>query len=253
MANWRRLEKEATTVAHILVVDDEVDLAWALRQSLSDEGYEVSIAHDGEQAIAAVARECPDLIILDIKMPRMNGLEVCRRLRRDPSCAAVPILFLTVRSDIQNRIKGLDEGADDYLSQPFDLNELKARVRALLRRAQPVAQLDSAQKDRLDVVQAGETTMNLRTRQVWVGEKSVALTPMEFKLLHHFIASPREVFSVQQLLAQVWGYPPGTDKPGLVRWHIKKLRDKIESDLSDPTHIRTMRGHGYFFAPDEET
>ena len=126
-------------MAHILVVDDEVDLAWALRQSLSDEGYEVSIAQDGQQAIAAVARQCPDLIILDINMPRMDGLEVCRRLRRDPSCAAVPVLFLTVRSGIQDRIKGLDEGGDDYLSKPFDLGELKARVRALLRRAQPVA------------------------------------------------------------------------------------------------------------------
>ena len=253
MANWPSPEKEATTVAHILVVDDEVDLAWALRQSLSDEGYEVSIAHDGQQAIAAVARECPDLIILDIKMPRMNGLEVCRRLRRDPSCAAVPILFLTVRSDIQNRIKGLDEGADDYLSKPFDLNELKARARALLRRAQPVRQLDSEGEDQPNVVKAGETTMNLRTRQVWVGEKSVALTPMEFKLLHHFIASPREVFSVQQLLAQVWGHPLGADKPGLVRWHIKKLRDKIEPNPSNPVYICTRRGHGYFFAPDDET
>ena len=240
-------------MARILVVDDEVDLAWALRQSLTDEGYEVSLAHDGTEALAAIAGQRPDLIILDIKMPGMNGLEVCRRLRRDPSCAAVPILFLTVRSGIHDRIEGLDEGADDYLSKPFDLGELKARVRALLRRAQPVPQLDSAQEDRLDVVQAGETTMNLRTRQVWVGDKSVALTPMQFKLLHHFIASPREVFSVQQLLAQVWGYPPAADKPGLVRWHIKKLRDKIEPNPSDPVYLCTRRGHGYFFAPDDET
>ena len=240
-------------MTHILVVDDEQDLAWALRQGLSDEGYQVSLAHDGQQAIDAVARQCPDLIILDIKMPRMNGLEVCRQVRRDPSCAAVPILFLTVRSGIDDRIEGLDEGADDYLGKPFDLGELKARVRALLRRAHPVPQLDSAQEDRLDVVHAGDTTMNLRTRQVWVGEKSVALTPREFKLLHHFIASPGEVFSAQQLLAQVWGYPPGADKPGLVRWHIKRLRDKIEPDSSNPTHIRSMRGHGYSFAPDDET
>lgn len=240
-------------MAHILVVDDEVDLAWALRQSLSDEGYEVSIAQDGKAALGAVARQRPDLIILDINMPRMNGLEVCHRLRHDPSCAAVPILFLTVRSRIEDRIKGLDEGADDYLSKPFDLGELKARVRALLRRAQPVPQLDSAQADRLDVVQAGEITMNLRTRRVQVGSNTVSLTPTEFDLLHQFMLSPLEVFSVGQLLQQVWGYPPGDGNPGLVRWHIKKLRSKIEPDPSNPVYIRTRRGHGYFFASDGET
>ena len=239
-------------MAHILVVDDEVDLAWALRQSLCDEGYEVSIAQDGQQAIAAVARQCPDLIILDIKMPRMDGLEVCRRLRRDTSCAAVPILFLTVRNGIQDRIKGLDEGGDDYLSKPFDLGELKARVRALLRRAQPMRQLDSAEEDRF-VIQVGETTMNLRTRQVSVAEKLVALTPTEFELLRHLMFSPQEVFSVAQLLEQVWGYRPGDGQPGLVRWYIKRLRDKIEPDPSNPAYIRSMRGHGYFFAPDDET
>ena len=240
-------------MTHILVVDGEQDLAWALRQNLSDEGYEVSIAHDGQQAITAVARQRPDLIILEIKMPRMNGLEVCRQLRRDPSYAAVPILFLTVRSGIQDPIKGLDEGADDYLSKPFDLGELKARVRALLRRAQPVRQLDLEEGDHLDVVQAGETTMNLRTRQVRVREKSVTLTPTQFDLLHHFMVSPHEVFSVQQLLTQVWNYTPGADKPILVRWHIKKLREKIEPDPTHPIYIRNMRGHGYFFASDDQT
>lgn len=239
-------------MANILVVDDEVDLAWALRQSLSDEGYEVSIAQDGKEALGAVARQRPDLIILDINMPRMNGLEVCHRLRHDPSCAAVPILFLTVRSGIQDRIKGLDEGGDDYLSKPFDLGELKARVRALLRRAQPGRQLGLAEEDHF-VIQAGEATMNLRTRQVSVAEKSVALTPTEFELLRHFMASPREVFSVAQLLEQVWDEPPGAGQPGLVRWYIKKLREKIEPDPSNPVYIRSMRGHGYFFALDSET
>lgn len=240
-------------MAHILVVDDEADLAWALRQSLSDEGYEVSIAQDGKAALEAVARQCPDLIVLDIKMPRMNGLEVCRRLRRDPSCAAVPILFLTVRSGIPDRIKGLDEGGDDYLSKPFDLGELKARVRALLRRAQSARQPVAAHKDRLAVLAAGAVTMNLRTRQVQVGEQAVSLTPTEFKLLHQFLLSPREVFSVDQLLEQVWDCPPGAGQPGLVRWHIKKLREKIEPDPSNPIYIRSMRGHGYFFAPGDET
>ncbi len=158
-------------MARILVVDDEVDLAWALRQSLADEGYEVSLAHDGTEALAAIAGQRPDLIILDIKMPRMNGLEVCRRLRRDPSFAAVPILFLTVRSGIDNHIKGLDEGGDDYLNKPFNLGELKAWVRALLRRAQSARQLDAAHKDQLVVLAAGEITLKLRTRQSRLGRK----------------------------------------------------------------------------------
>ena len=236
----------------ILVVDDEVDLTWALHRSLSDEGYDVSLAHDGREALTAVARQRPDLILMDIMMPQMDGLEVCRRLRHDPNCAAVPILFLTVRSDISDRVKGLDTGADDYLSKPFHLGELKARVRALLRRAQSAMQPRPEQEDQASVV-AGKITMDLRTRQVRVGEKTVSLTPTEFDLLRHFTVSAHEVFPAQELLQHVWHYPAGVGQPGLVRWHIKKLRDKIEPTPNDPNYIRTLRGHGYFLAPDDET
>ena len=121
-------------MARILLADDEQDLVWAVRHSLSDEGYEVLTAYDGMEALAIARCHRPDLVILDIAMPRLDGLQVCRRLRRDPTLAAVPILFLTVRSAIEDRIKGLDEGGDDYLVKPFDLEELKARVKALLRR-----------------------------------------------------------------------------------------------------------------------
>jgi len=225
-------------MARILLVDDEQDLVWAVRHSLSDEGYEVLTAYNGVEALTVAGRHRPDLVILDIVMPRLDGVQVCQRLRRDPTLAAVPILFLTVRSAIEDRIKGLDEGGDDYLVKPFDLGELKARVRALLRRGR------SAPEERGSLV-VGPLALNLHARQVRAGEKTVQLTPTEFDLLHHLMVHPGELFSSQQLLQQVWGYPPGTADPGLVRWHIKNLRAKIEPDAAHPVHIRTVPRHGY--------
>ena len=232
-------------MTRILLVDDEQDLVWAVRNSLSDEGYEVLTACDGVEALAVARRHRLDLIILDIVMPRLDGLQVCHRLRRDPTLAAVPILFLTVRSGIEDRVTGLDKGGDDYLVKPFDLRELKARIRALLRRGQSVPG-GGPQPEGLDfLLVAGHLTLDLHTRQVRVGEKAEQLTPTEFDLLHHLMVHLGEVFSSQQLLRQVWGYPPETADPGLVRWHIKNLRAKIERDPARPVHIRTIPRHGY--------
>ncbi len=239
-------------MARILVVDDEPDLTWALRYSLSDEGYEVLIAQDGTEALAAVRQQRPDLIILDINMPGLNGLEVCRELRRDPALATVPILFLTVRDSLEDKVKGLDEGADDYLPKPFDLEELKARVRVLLRRAQLVSGPQLAQQEQLSMIEVGEVTLDLRGRQVHIGEKKIPLTPTQFDLLHHFMLNPNEVFSAEQLLEEVWDYASGEGQRGLVRWHIKNLREEIEPDPSNPVYIRTRHGHGYVFAADDE-
>lgn len=238
-------------MARILVVDDEQDLVWAIRHSLNDEGYEVLAAYDGVEALAIARRHLPDLVILDIVMPRLDGLQVCRRLRRDPNLAAVPILFLTVRSAVEDRVTGLDEGADDYLVKPFDLRELKARVRALLRRGRSFVP-DGAPKlvGRSALLVVGPLTLNLHTRQVQVNGKTIQLTPAEFDLLHHLMTHPGEVFSSQQLLQQVWGYRPGTADPGLVRWHVKNLRAKIEPDPSHPVYIRTIPRHGYIFLHD---
>jgi DNA-binding response OmpR family regulator len=241
-------------MARILVVDDEQDLVWAIRHSLNDEGYEVLTAYDGAEALAIARRHLPDLIILDIVMPRLDGLQVCRELRRDPALAAVPILFLTVRSAVEDRVAGLDEGADDYLVKPFDLRELKARVRALLRRGRlipgftPNGVLKLERRHSLLV--AGPLALNLCARQVRVGDKIVQLTPAEFDLLRYLMTHPGEVFSSQQLLQQVWGYRPGTADPGLVRWHVKNLRAKIEPDPAHPTYIRTIPRHGYIFLHD---
>ncbi|MBC8249744.1 MAG: response regulator transcription factor, partial [Anaerolineales bacterium] len=206
----------------ILVVDDEKDLVWAVRQSLSDEDYEVLTAYDGVEALAVAQRHRPDLIILDIIMPQLDGLQVCRKLRRDLSLAAVPILFLTVRSAIEDRIKGLDEGGDDYLVKPFDLGELKARVRALLRRARSAPEEVPATADRRPLLVVDPLALDLYTSQVYMGEKTMQLTPTEFDLLHHLMTHAGEVFSSQQLLQQVWGYPPRTGDPGTVRWHVKQ-------------------------------
>jgi DNA-binding response OmpR family regulator len=228
----------------ILLVDDEQDLVWAVRHSLNDEGYEVLTAYDGVEALAVARRHRPDLVILDVVMPRLDGLQVCHVLRRNPALAAVPILFLTVRNGIEDRVSGLDQGGDDYLTKPFDLRELKARVRALLRRGRSTQERDPQPKDD-SYLEAGSLTLNLHTCQVRVGGKTVQLTPTEFDLLHHLMVHPGEVFSSQQLLRQVWGYPPETADPGLVRWHIKNLRAKIEPNPTHPVYICTIPRHGF--------
>ncbi len=231
--------------ARILLVDDEQDMVWAVRHSLDDEGYEVLTAYDGVEALAVARRHRPDLIILDIVMPRLDGLQVCHRLRRDPALAAVPILFLTVRSAIEDRITGLDEGGDDYLVKPFDLRELKARIRALLRRSRPAPAGGPGSGSLGSLLVVGPLALDLHTRRVRVGGETVQLTPTEFDLFHHLITHPGELFSSQQLLEQVWGYPPETADPSLVRWHIKNLRVKIEPDPAHPAYIRTVPRHGY--------
>jgi len=231
-------------------VDDEQDLVWALRRSLSDEGYEVLTACDGLEALTIARCHRPDLVILDIVMPRLDGLQVCHRLRRDPTLAAVPILFLTVRSAIEDRIKGLDDGGDDYLIKPFDLGELKARVRTLLRRSRSVSGIGSGPGERCSLLTVDPLTLDLHTRQVRAGGITAQLTPTEFNLFYYLMTHPGEVFSSQQLLQQVWGYPLGTTDPGLVRWHIKNLRAKIEPDPAHPVYLRTVPRHGYILLHD---
>ena len=231
-------------MSRILVVDDEQDLAWAVRHSLCDEGYEVVTAYNGVEAIAMAQRHRPDLIILDIVMPQLDGLEVCHNLRRDPTLAAVPILFLTVRRAIEDRIKGLDEGGDDYLVKPFDLQELKARVRALLRRGRSHPERPEFEGQRSPLI-VGQLTLGITTRQVHCGGKTLQLTPTEFHLLKHLMVHRGQVLSERQLLQDVWNYPPGTANLSLVRWHIKNLRAKIEPNPAYPIYIRTVPHHGY--------
>jgi DNA-binding response OmpR family regulator len=234
----------------ILLCDDEHDLVWAVGHSLRDEGYEVLSAYDGVEALALARRYRPDLVVLDVNMPRLDGLQVCHRLRRDPSLGAVPIIFLTVRNHVDDRIKGLDEGADDYLGKPFELRELKSRIRALLRRG-PLAR-DADDRARSSSIIRGGLTLDLQGCQAQVSGKAIRLTPSEFDLLHHFMTHPGEVFSSHQLLRQVWGYEPESAEPGLVRWHMMNLRSKIEPDPARPVYIRTVPRHGYVFSNELE-
>jgi len=232
-------------MACIYVVDDERDLTWSLEKSLSHEGHEVVAANDGLEALRLMHRRRPDLVVLDVVMPQMDGIEVCRHMRSDPVLSTVPILFLTVKEDLGDKVKGFEAGGDDYLTKPFDLRELKSRVKALLRRSRgerPFAPTAAAPPIRLTV---GSLSLDLRTFKVSAGDKTALLTPMEFDLLYHLMSHAGEVFSSQRLLQEVLGYPPGTGNPALVRWHIRKLREKIEPSPSNPIYILTVPRHGY--------
>lgn len=236
-----------TKIACILLVDDEKDLAWAVRSCLSDDNHEILIAHDGLEGLTLARSQRPDLIILDIIMPRMDGLAMCHQLRRDPTLAAVPILFLTALGSVNDRIKGLQDGGDDYLVKPFDVGELRARVAALLRRSQtlPFPAKSRVSRERGSLLRVGDLALNRHTRQVQVGERTEQLTPVEYELCYYLMTHPGQTFSSKQLLAQVWDYPTESADPGLVRWHIKNLRSKIEPDPRHPVFIRTVSRHGY--------
>ena len=229
----------------ILVADDEKDLVWALERMLSAEGYDIVTAHDGVHVLAAARRQRIDLFILDILMPFGDGLWVCEQLRKKSPFAAIPILFLTACSSIDDRVNGLDKGGDDYLVKPFDMSELKARVRALLRRKQREEENIAASKNQHPTFNTGPFTLIAETREVRIEDKVVRLTPKEFDLLHHLMLHFGEVLSSEDLLRQVWGYPAGSNCTGVVRWHVKCLRDKIEPSPSRPVYLRVIPHHGY--------
>ena len=240
-------------MARILVVDDEQDLVWALRHVLSGRGYEVLTAYDGMDALAVARRHHPDLVILDIGMPQLDGLKVCRALRRDPALAAVPILFLTAHSAVEDRVTGLQAGGDDYMTKPFDTQELAARVMALLRRARPTPEERPGPKKQDFLLRVAALELDLRTCQVRLAHgRPNQLTPTEFDLLYYLITHQGEVFSSQHLLRHVWHYPPETGDASLVRWHIKNLRVKIEPDPTQPNYIQTVPRHGYTFCAERE-
>jgi DNA-binding response OmpR family regulator len=234
----------------ILLVDDEPDLVWALRYSLCAAGYDVVTAHDGETGLIKARRHLPDLLILDIAMPKLDGIQVCWHLRRDPQTAAIPILFLSIRNSIEDRIACLEQGGDAYLAKPFDLRELAAQIAAMLRRGSAVAAgLPALPADEAndDWIAVGSFALHLHNCQVRIGERIVQLTPAEFKLLHYLMKHPGKVFSSQYLLEHVWGYAPDAADPSLVRWHVKNIRAKVEPDADRPHYIRTIPRHGFLF------
>jgi len=234
-------------VVRILVADDEQDLVWALRHSLADEGWEVICAHNGQEALDLAESERPDVILLDITMPVVDGLEVCRRLRRDPRLASTPVMFLTVSGATQDLVMGLDQGSDDYVVKPFALPELKARIRALLRRSTLPASAPAGEGGR-SVLGVGALSLDLNRRIASLGDRAIELTPIEFALLRHLMLHPGQIYSSRDLLDEVWGYDATAAAPSLVRWHIHNLRRKIEPNADDPSYVRTASRHGYFLS-----
>jgi two-component system response regulator RpaA len=225
---------------HILVVDDDYTVSKTIERTLVMEGYRVSVAHDGHEALQMARQEPPDLSVLDVVMPGMSGIELCQRLRATPGLSGIPVLFLTAKNEITDKAEGFGAGADDYLTKPFDLREFIMRVRALLRRA--TANWQGADVGELTV---GGLRLDRRKFTVTTPDKTVLLTPVEFDLLSYLMGHPGQVFSPIKLLQTVWGYPPDTGSSDLVRVHIKNIREKIEPNPSDPTFIRTVSHHGY--------
>lgn len=220
--------------AKVLVVEDEDALATLLDYNLSKEGYRVFLAPDGEEALLRIDEEEPDLVVLDWMLPKVSGIEVCRRLRQGPKTRNLPIIMLTARGEETDRIRGLDTGADDYVVKPFSMSELTARVRAVLRRIRPGLTED--------VARYGDIVMDRVAHRVRRNGHEVHLGPTEFRLLDHFMRHPGRVFSREQLLDAVWGSEIYVEAR-TVDVHIGRLRKALGTDGPDP--IRTVRSAGY--------
>lgn len=223
----------------ILVVEDESTLLDTLTFNLRDEGYKVLTAEDGEQALEITRDKKPDLIVLDIMLPKLDGLSVCRIIRRDPEIAETPIIMLTARGTQGDKMVGLDSGADDYITKPFALGELLARIRAVLRRAPGHA----VQHERLT---AGTISVDLAARRAYREDEELQLSSKEFDLLTELLRNRGAVLSRDLILSRVWGYDYYSDSR-TVDVHVRWLRQKIEEDPSNPQHIITVRGIGYRF------
>ncbi len=228
----------------ILVVEDELVLRDALAYNLTRQGYEVSTAADGHRAVEVAHIEGPDLILLDIMLPGLDGFEVCRILRQDTN---VPIIMLTARDDEVDKIVGLEVGADDYLTKPFSMRELLARVKAQLRRVRMMREEFAGGEDRpSDVLHFGSLTLDLDRREVVCDEETLPLKPKEYELLVYLAQKRGRVLSRDQILEDVWGWDY-TGGSRTVDVHVRWLREKIEDDPANPTRIITVRGAGYRF------
>lgn len=239
----------------ILVVDDEAVLVETIAYNLEQAGYQVTTAADGASALQAAHRETPDLIILDIMLPEMDGLEVCRQLRRESNTSTTPIMMLTARSDEIDKVVGLEVGADDYVTKPFGRRELLARVRALLRRSDyvPTNEADHNGQDDSNKVPrasrelvAGPLRIDLAGRRVNCRGQELELQPKQFELLTYFVRNRGTVLTRDQLLHNVWGYDYVGDTR-TVDVHVRWLREKIEEDPANPHLLQTVRGVGYCF------
>lgn len=229
----------------ILVVDDEVALQETLAYNLKKQGYEVFAAGDGPAAIRTARTEHPDLIVLDLMLPGMDGLEVCRILRQEMN---TPVLMLTARDDEIDRVVGLEVGADDYLTKPFSMRELLARIKAMLRRVRLIKEELTPEEtvQHQNLLSFGELIINLDRREVRLGNEVLALKPKEFELLVYFARNQGRAMDRETILEQVWGWDY-IGESRTVDVHVRWLREKIEQDPTNPTRLVTVRGAGYRF------
>jgi len=223
----------------ILIIEDDRTTIELIKASLEAEGFEVTSITDGESGLAQVRKSPPDLLLLDLMLPKVLGLDVCRQIRADENLNRLPILMLTARGDEMDRVVGLEVGADDYVTKPFSPRELVARVKALLRRSEPAPEGDK-------VVEVGKLRIDPTSYRVTRAGKAVPLSTLEFKLLHYLATRPNRVFTRDQLLDAVWGADRFVT-PRSIDVYVRRLREKIESDPENPAYLKTMRGAGYLF------
>jgi DNA-binding response OmpR family regulator len=233
------LEAPVTTT-RILVIEDDPTVAEVVARYLAREGYEVDVVSDGAEGLKRALADLPDLVVLDLMLPSLSGMEVCRRLRQ---AAPVPVIMLTARSGEVDRVTGLEIGADDYVAKPFSPRELTARVKAVLRRASGAVDALS-EPSRFG---AGDLELDATTHEVRLRSSVVELTAKEFELLAHLMRHPRRAFRREELLQRVWGFDCGDTSTVTV--HVSRLREKIEDDPGAPRYVRTVRGVGYRFEP----
>jgi DNA-binding response OmpR family regulator len=230
-------------MAKILVVDDEKLIVKGIRFSLLQDGMEVDCAYDGEEAVELAKKTEYDVVLLDIMLPKLDGFEVCQAIRE---FSDMPIIMLTAKGGDMDKILGLENGADDYITKPFNILEVKARIKAIMRRNNRKAK--SAPKQEMSMIAAGDLKLDRESRRVFVGEKEINLTAKEFDLLELLVCNPNKVYSREALLSFVWGNK--ASESGDVRTvdvHVRRLREKIEPSPSDPKFVHTKWGVGYYF------
>jgi DNA-binding response OmpR family regulator len=262
--------------AYILVIEDDEIVARTIERSLRGDDYKISIANSGVEGLKIARRRPPDLVIMDIIMPGMNGYTVCQEIRSDPIVSDVPILILTAKIKDEDKIAGFSAGADDYLTKPFNVDELVMRVEAILRRTrkekepvlihkstssegemspfarQVLHQFKSTTKirDGKHYLVVGDFVLDTKTFELYTpAHGKIRLTPVQYDLLYHLMCHPDQIFSTSRLLDEVWNYPADAGSPDLVRVHIKNLRERVEANPRSPTFIRTVPGYGYTVNP----
>ena len=223
----------------VLVVDDEKLIVKGIRFSLEQDGMEVDCAYDGEEALRLAAENTYDMILLDIMLPKMGGFEVCQQIRE---FSMTPIVMLTAKGDDMDKILGLEYGADDYITKPFNILEVKARIKAIIRRTTPKENV----QNKSQVIEAGNLVLDCESRRVNVDGKEINLTAKEFDVLELLVQNPQKVYSRENLLNIVWGYEYLGDVR-TVDVHIRRLREKIEANPSEPKYVHTKWGVGYYF------